>query len=121
MKSRFVILRHYGCPQGEHYDFMLLVGESLKTWALGDYPRDGVAQPAKALPDHRLEYLEYEGPVSSGRGAVSRWDQGECEIEQESSLRQNAVLRGEKLLGEAVLQCDEASKEWTFRFAARRG
>jgi hypothetical protein len=28
------------------------------------------------LPDHRTIYLDYEGPISGGRGEVSRWDAG---------------------------------------------
>ena len=31
---------------------------------------------AEALPDHRLFYLDYEGPVTGGRGTVIQWDSG---------------------------------------------
>ena len=72
---RFVILRH-DAPQGLHFDFLLEVSGVLRTWALPQPPDSGVEMACKALPDHRVEYLDYEGPVSGGRGTVDRWDWG---------------------------------------------
>jgi len=34
----------------------------------------------KKIHDHRLEYLEYEGPISNDRGVVKRMDRGKYEI-----------------------------------------
>jgi hypothetical protein len=71
---------------------MLEAGDVLETWALAQLPRawqaahlrtvathphcpplsDGNTIPADKLPDHRLAYLDYEGPVSGGRGEVVR-------------------------------------------------
>jgi len=74
MSIRFVILAHSG--QGPmHYDLMLARGRSLATWHLPCPPGDLPAArdvPVKKLPDHRLAYLDYEGPVSRGRGQVRR-------------------------------------------------
>lgn len=93
---RFVLLHHEWPGHGErpsHCDLMLESGGALRTWALAKLPRDwaGVAAgalavaddnvvPAEALGDHRLAYLDYEGPVSGDRGAVRQLDRGECEI-----------------------------------------
>ena len=43
----------------------------LRTWSTTYWPgRRGVM--ARRLTDHRLDYLDYEGPVSGGRGIVRR-------------------------------------------------
>ena len=56
-----------------HFDLMLQVGDALATWQLAQLPTSlavGQSLPATQLPDHRLAYLDYEGPVSRGRGSV---------------------------------------------------
>ena len=57
----------------------------LLTWELPKLPPG--ALPAsfeqlgiRRLPDHRIDYLEYEGPVSNGRGTVQRVDSGEYQL-----------------------------------------
>jgi len=55
---------------------MLEAGSVLRTWALLEPPAGAGEQAAEALPDHRPEYLSYEGEVSGGRGSVTRWDEG---------------------------------------------
>jgi hypothetical protein len=67
---RYVVLEH-DHPE-LHWDLMLQVGAALKTWRLPQPPAPGRSMPALSLPDHRLDYLEYEGPVSGKRGAVIR-------------------------------------------------
>ena len=57
------------------------------------------------LPDHRPDYLEYEGPISGGRGTVSRWDHGTYQIESESAGELAIVLFGAKLSGRVRLTC----------------
>ena len=73
--SRFVILTH-DFPR-LHWDFLVECGDVLKCWRLPEIPRSGEALAAEALDDHRVMYLDYEGPVSGGRGTVSRWDHGD--------------------------------------------
>lgn len=87
---RFALLRHE-CPadyrDGPHWDLMLertdLDAEHrLATWSLLRLPTqwtgrssqaaDSQAASAVRLPDHRAAYLEYEGPISGGRGVVAR-------------------------------------------------
>jgi hypothetical protein len=95
---RYVILRHEvsGAP---HFDFMLEMGEALRTWSLAEPPLPGGEYEAAALPDHRPAYLDYEGPVSGDRGFVARWDQGRFEIERQSEEELVVRLEGEKLAG----------------------
>ncbi len=71
---QFVILEH-DHPQ-LHWDLMLEAGSVLRTWRLEEPPYLGGAIAAVAVFDHRLLYLDYEGPISGGRGQVVRWDRG---------------------------------------------
>jgi hypothetical protein len=113
---RFIILFHETGPGDErpsHWDFMLETGDVLRTWALETEPCVGGALDAAALPDHRLAYLEYEGPLSRGRGRVSRWDGGEYDVEISSDAQLRVHLRGDKLRCRATLTRDaDASGRW---------
>jgi hypothetical protein len=78
---RFVVLRHElppDLPRPSHYDLMLEDNGVLRTWACEQLPKLGQTVAAERLPDHRLAYLDYEGPVS-GRGDVTRAVSGEYE------------------------------------------
>ncbi len=78
----FVILRHEmpHCSEREtHWDFMMQVGETLRTWALDDKPEPGTSISARRLPDHDLKYLDYEGTIQHGRGNVERFAHGTFE------------------------------------------
>jgi hypothetical protein len=84
---RFVVLRHELPPDSQrpsHYDLMLEAGGVLRTWACEQFPRLGQTTHAQRLPDHRLAYLDYEGPVS-GRGEVARVLTGDYESITESA------------------------------------
>jgi hypothetical protein len=111
---RFVILRH-DSPRGEHFDFMLEAGGVLKTWALPHAPEAGVEMDCEALADHRLVYLDYEGPLSGGRGAVTRWDCGTYTIENQGDQEWAVMLAGGKLAGRAMLRCSaDNPQRWRF-------
>jgi hypothetical protein len=113
MPARFVIL-HHRLDDGEHWDLMLEHGEVLLTWQLLREPVDAASLPipARRIGDHRKAYLEYEGPVSGGRGTVRRVDAGTLEIEKASENRLQFRLGGSRLCGFFVLQRVEAP-EWT--------
>ena len=49
----------------------------LWTWRLPALPATGEPLDAERIGDHRLLYLDYEGPVSGGRGSVQRIDGGD--------------------------------------------
>ncbi len=111
--ARFVILEHD--QPVLHWDFMLEVGPALKTWRLAKAP-DKSGEWIEALPlgDHRVAYLDYEGPVSGGRGKVRRWDQGAYEtspVLEGETVR--VSLKGETIRGVAVIK--EMGIGWVFQ------
>src|SRR5688572_32432433 len=100
---RFVILFHETPPtylRPPHYDLMLEQDGGLRTWALERSPEAETAIAAEQLGEHRLSYLDYEGPVSGDRGVVTRWDAGEYVLDEESPQRIIATLCGARLHGQ---------------------
>ena len=122
---RFVVLIHQTPPEyprGDHWDFMLEAEGSLRTWALEVAPEPGIEIAAQELADHRLDYLEYEGPISGDRGSVSRWDAGAYEMIADDSAPTQAChwrvrLHGQRLQGVALFTRLDGHR-WTFSFAA---
>jgi hypothetical protein len=94
---RFVILEH-DWP-ARHWDLFLEAGGVLRAWRLLAEPGPGVAVPAEANAEHRLLYLDYEGPVSGGRGSVSRWDAGTFEWLADGMESVIVGLAGAKVAG----------------------
>jgi hypothetical protein len=94
---RFVILEH-DHPE-LHWDFMLEADGMLRTWRLASPPAPGRACAAHRLPDHRLAYLEYEGPISGSRGNVRRLERGIFDWLQDSPNGIAVRLTGERLRG----------------------
>jgi hypothetical protein len=113
---RFVILEH-DHPE-LHWDFMLEAGAVLRTWRLARPPEaPGAVIDAVALPDHRLHYLDYEGPVSRGRGLVQRWDAGEyADITPENAGMLSMRLEGSRVRG-LVWMRQVGEDGWTFEWA----
>jgi DNA polymerase Ligase (LigD) len=117
----FVILEH-DHPH-LHWDFLLEHQGALRSWRLAAPPEDGKRTPATPLPDHRLAYLDYEGPVSGNRGTVKRWDRGEFAALVWTEQKVEVVLAGKRLHGMAALERDEAAateSSWSFTFSADR-
>ena len=73
---RYVILHHQGIPD-PHYDLMFErePGGPLLTLRSPSWPILKPT-PVEPLPDHRRDYLDYEGPVSNNRGDVRRVQSG---------------------------------------------
>jgi len=73
-----VVLHHVGYDK-PHFDFMLELhpGALLTTWRLPVWPLVHRVRIEK-LANHRRDYLSYEGPVSGGRGEVTRVFRGRC-------------------------------------------
>jgi len=119
---RYVVL-HHEMPTGgrrSHWDLMLEFESALRTWAL---TRElSASQPtvqAESLADHRLGYLTYEGPVSGGRGTVTRWDAGVFEVELDTPAELRVSLDGQRLHGKLALKRDAADGHfWTVSFSA---
>jgi hypothetical protein len=94
---RFVLLQHDHPTL--HWDLMLEVGTRLRTWRLAAPPSIQSPVAAEPLGDHRAIYLDYEGPVSGGRGSVQRWDGGTYDDLVEREGVTEARLEGAKIKG----------------------
>jgi hypothetical protein len=112
---RFVILEHDHPVL--HWDLLLETGPVLRGWRLLELPRAGVAIAAEVTFDHRLIYLDYEGPVSGNRGTVRRWDEGTYELEVDSADELNFRLTGQRVAGTARLRRVEGDR-WEFVIGA---
>ena len=123
---RFVILRHDMPPGAErslHWDLMLEECGALRTWALDTRPVAGLEIDAAALADHRIEYLGYEGPISGGRGTVSREEFGTFQVESETETEMKrsgewaVLLMGQRLCGRVVFKRIETPEQrWRITF-----
>jgi DNA ligase D-like protein (predicted 3'-phosphoesterase) len=114
MSRRFVIQKHDA--RRLHYDFRLEVDGVLRSWAvpkgLSTDPRE--KRLAIEVPDHSLDYSDFEGMVtgSYGAGPVIVWDRGRYRnLDAERSMAEaiqaghvKVWLQGEKLKGGWTLQ-----------------
>ncbi len=113
---RFTILEHR--RDGVHWDFLVEDGPDLRTWAIDAPIVAGVDLPARALPPHRLVYLDYEGEVPGGRGTVRAWDRGVCTVRAWGEDAVELELSGSQLVGVVGLRKVGAAepRDWRFRF-----
>ncbi len=115
--SRFVVLEHES-PRARHWDLMLETGPALATWALPEPPDSAETMIADALPDHRPAYLDYEGPICGGRGSVTQWDRGTCQVKHQSETELVVTLEGRKLAGTVTLaRLPEQPQRWRFSYS----
>jgi hypothetical protein len=132
---RFVLLFH-DCPNDRlrpsHCDLMLEAEGALRTWAITALPCSlgataglpssaGIAADntvsAEHLADHRLAYLNYEGPVSGDRGSVTRIDFGTFTSIKESPVEWIVSLAGQRICGELTLRRAETKcSSWELSF-----
>jgi len=90
---------------------MLEVGSVLRTWRLDAPPSLHGTATAEPLGDHRLIYLDYEGPVSGNRGAVTRWDRGTYSDLSEFAGVIQFRLEGTRIRGICTLVSCERGKQ----------
>jgi hypothetical protein len=118
---RYAILLHQmpsDSPRPTHWDLMLEDDGVLRTWALADAPENGAAICAQALPDHRIAYLTYEGPVSGNRGHVTRWDEGDFQWLERTTQSLRVSVAGRRLHGEIRLTRDDPmADDWQATYA----
>ncbi len=118
---RFVVLEHRW--NGIHFDLMLERDGALRTWSLGEPLTDARTIAANPLPDHRLVYLLYEGPISGDRGFVKRLDSGTYEVFVWREDRIEIALQGDQLKGKLVVWRTETGEDdlgdWSVRFGNR--
>lgn len=118
-RRRFVVLRHEQNGR-HHFDLMIDAGPTLATWKMSEAPEttQDAPQECRRLPDHRLRYLDYEGPISKNRGEVTRHDKGHCIVHTCSAACWNVTFSGCKLRGRARLErTAQSDNDWTLRLA----
>jgi hypothetical protein len=112
---RFAVLLHdHPFP---HWDLLLETGGHCRTWRLLDDPARPGPWGAEAIADHRLLYLDYEGPVSGGRGQVTRWDGGEFEWIADTANLVRGECLGDNWRGRLTLR-HQTECHWRAEFAA---
>ena len=117
MPARYV-LQHHATPDGQaHHDLMLERGGALKTWRLSapEKIQEGAEGLAESLRDHRIAYLDYEGPVGGGRGEVRIADRGEYETEGWTGAEAVVRIRGGLLNGRFRLSASPGKGEWAIK------
>ena len=119
---RFTISHHAGSKEGDHFDLMLEHGDSLRTWRLENTAFQ-FPQAAKQIKDHRKTYLDYEGEVSGGRGAVRIWDSGTYTVDRWDEKHIRIALTGRQIRTRLRLDRADAGSEgkepaWTVLDAA---
>jgi hypothetical protein len=138
LRARFVLLLHEGFGEA-HHDLMLETGAALATWRLRLDAPGGAPMPhadtqkesfrslcgdepiaAERIGDHRLTYLDYEGPISGGRGEVRRVDAGEYRLITASEAAWDVEIFGARLRGRYRLErAASGGADWTLRRVAR--
>lgn len=94
---------------------MFEVHDALATWSVELLPgTDSVA--ATRLTDHRLDYLDYEGPISRGRGVVSQEDSGPFQLISLTAERALFHLEGNRWSGIADFIL-ESELRWRLSFS----
>ena len=90
-----------------HYDLRLEYKEKAKSWALPKKPEftDGQKRLAIQVEDHDIDYMGFEGTISSGYGAgtVKIWDKGSYKPKKIETDKCEIIISGKKLKGEYLL------------------
>ncbi len=97
----FVILKH--SADHVHYDIMLERGNALFTLKVNEDDIFRLGEKghvfAARIEDHRKRYLNYEGPISCGRGMVKIYDRGAFNIIRWGHDLIEIELYGKKISG----------------------
>lgn len=104
--GRFVVQEHHA--RTHHFDFRLESDGVFKSWAVpkGVPEKPGLRRLAVQVPDHPLEFGEFEGEIPVGEyGAdtVRIWDHGTYELHEWLDDRIVFSLRGQRLEGQYSL------------------
>jgi len=112
---RFAVLEHD--HPARHWDLLLEHDGVLLAWRLAALPALGADVDAESSFDHRLLYLDYEGPVGGGRGSVTRWDGGTFDWLECTPDRAEVRLAGGRVRGLLRLERRDGSA-WECRLTA---
>ena len=107
---RFAILTHD--HPFWHWDVLLEKEAVLRAWRVLAAPDSLGPLALEPLPDHRMLYLDYEGPVSGDRGEVRQWDAGTYEMVTESEVQLIVDLQGRRLRGRFCLTQSAVGWNW---------
>jgi len=144
-QRRFVVHEHKATRL--HYDFRLEIGRVLKSWAIPKGPSMNPADKhlAVMVPDHPLEYADFEGVIPEGHygaGPVVVWDRGSYTVPENEDPAEKQfetgrivfTLHGRKLRGGFALarfkgdqwllikrKDEEADSGWRLRTELTRG
>lgn len=90
----------------------------LLTWQLPSPQLSALPLQVRRIANHRLAYLEYEGPLSSDRGAVTRVEAGRVTIRELNATLCAFVLSGGRFEGAFRLElADSLDGRWLLRSA----
>jgi hypothetical protein len=110
---RFAILAHdHPAP---HWDLFLEAGPVLRSWRVAAPLVPGMPVAAEPTPDHRPAYLDYEGPVSGGRGSVTRVDAGTFSYQLDEPDRVGIQLSGVRFVGRLIIERTDGGWACVFR------
>ncbi len=110
MQRRFVIQTHSGWGP-THFDLMIEQGEVLATWQFDRCPWDAPSPlECTRIADHRRAYLDYQGPVSRGRGRVDIHTAGVAELIHCDDDCWDGVLVSPAVRRPFRLECVEAER-----------
>jgi hypothetical protein len=113
--GRFVVQHHVVEPEA-HWDLMWQDGPALATWR-SPCPLDRVGATPVAfvrIADHRLAYLDYEGPVSGDRGHVRPHEKGTFRWQRRADDEWIVAVEGARTRGTfRLLQTGPAPSDWT--------
>lgn len=118
-KYRFVLLEHFQA-EGSHFDLMLEDDDHLLTWRLPRLPAAGETLEVEKSSDHRLLYLDYEGPIGGDRGHVVRRDAGTYERRNWDTDLIQVRLLGGLLRGDLAMKPDAQARDEEEPLLARR-
>lgn len=90
----------------------------LATWRLDRPPTTGDDRPIPAIKidDHRIAYLDYEGPISGARGSVQRVCSGEVVYAEMTDRIWRFELKGASINDSFQLVYKDG-QEWEFHRA----
>jgi len=112
--NRFVLHRH--ASRRPHFDLRLEKDGVLKSWAVpkGLSPEPGVRRLAVEVPDHPLDYIDFEGTIPEGEygaGTVEVWDAGKYRVLSWEADKVVFELEGKRCSGPYAL-VRTGAKNW---------
>lgn len=114
MICRFVVVRHElpsEAPFSSHWDLMIERDGRLWTWRLSENCWEVDSQDAQKIADHRVEYLDFTGPLSGNRGTVHPYDRGEIHVQTWTDLQLRGVMHARTHTAELSLTANSTESD----------